>query len=89
MSDNPLERRSRPERDLGEAGKRTRHLPHERDERPEATPQPTRSIIHQAASDLERGLVDTDLHGLRGVETVTPTAPDPAGSKPRPGTRRD
>lgn len=89
MSNNPLERRSRPERDLGDAGKSARQLPHERDEKPEATPQPTRSIIRQAASDLERGLVDTDLHGLRGVETVAPATPDPAGSKPRPGTRRD
>lgn len=89
MNNNPLERRKQPERDIGDAPKSTRHLPHERDEKAEAAPQPPRSIIHQAASDLEQGLVDTDLHGVRGVETVAPAKPDPAGSKPHPGTRRD
>lgn len=49
-----------------------KRLPHERDESPNG---PTRSgpreVIRQAADDLERGLVDTDLRGLRGVDQVT------------------
>lgn len=46
-------------------------LPHERDESTdESTPTP-RPIMQQAAIDLERGLVDTDMHGQRGVECVT------------------
>ena len=68
-----------------DAGKR---LPHERDESPEAAhdKQP-RSVIRQAASDIEQGLVDTDLHGTRGVEKVQPKAPGKA--QPQPGTKRD
>jgi hypothetical protein len=46
------------------------HLPNERDEIPEQTPDPPRKIIEQAHRDLQRGLVDTDLHGERGVEVV-------------------
>lgn len=44
--------------------------PNERDEAPEEHAQP-RNKIKQAAIDLENGLVDTDLHGQRGVEEVT------------------
>lgn len=62
-------------------------LPHERDEAPDAHPPPPRSVIRQAASDLEQGLVDTDLHGTRGVETVQPKPPGKA--QPQPGTKRD
>lgn len=43
-------------------------LPHERDQTPgeqSAEPQP---IMRQAYDDLQRGLVDTDMHGERGVE---------------------
>ena len=45
-----------------------KRLPHERDESPEGQDQAPRGIIKQAADDLARGLVDTDLHGQRGVE---------------------
>lgn len=71
----------------------SKHLPHERDESPDATdatagtPAPVRSVMRQAASDLEQGLVDTDLHGIRGVEKVQPRAPGTA--RPQPGRKRD
>ncbi|MES2113821.1 MAG: hypothetical protein V4578_01650 [Pseudomonadota bacterium] len=64
-------------------------LPHERDETTEQPASRPRSIMEQAASDLEHGLVDTDLHGVRGVEQVKPTAPQPGGAAPMPGVRRD
>lgn len=68
-------------------------LPHERDESPDAPEAAPRDIMRQAASDLERGLVDTDLHGERGVEKVKPAPPRQAkpltpdggsDAKPRP-----
>lgn len=64
-----------------------KRLPHERDEAPEGHPPPARSVIRQAASDLEQGLVDTDMHGTRGVEKVQPRAPGKA--QPQPGSKRD
>ena len=57
-------------------------LPHERDESPDAQHITPRPEMKQAASDLERGLVDTDLHGQRGVETVAPVAPQQAQPDP-------
>ncbi|MES2740678.1 MAG: hypothetical protein V4754_06970 [Pseudomonadota bacterium] len=53
-------------------------LPHERDESPQGETAAPRDVMKQAASDLERGLVDTDLHGQRGVEKVKPGAPQQA-----------
>jgi hypothetical protein len=47
-----------------------KRLPHERDESPEGQDQQPRGIMKQAADDLAQGLVDTDLHGERGIETV-------------------
>lgn len=47
-----------------------KRLPHERDESPDAQRTAPRGVMEQAASDLEQGLVDTDLHGQRGVEEV-------------------
>jgi hypothetical protein len=64
-------------------------LPHERDETTEKTPPRPRTIMEQAASDLEHGLVDTDLHGERGVEQVKPTPPHPDGAAPKAGVRHD
>lgn len=52
-----------------------KRLPNERDESPEAQESAPREDMQQAASDLERGLVDTDLHGVRGVERVAPAPP--------------
>lgn len=59
-----------------------KRLPHERDEAPEGQDLKPRGIMKQAAQDLEQGLVDTDLHGMRGVEqAVTPPA-EPGQAKP-------
>ena len=65
-----------------------KRLPHERDETPDAQDQKTRGIMRQAASDVEEGLVDTDLHGERGLEkAVTPTGGGQA--KPQPDAESD
>ncbi|MFP5392276.1 MAG: hypothetical protein ACLGI6_12150 [Gammaproteobacteria bacterium] len=57
--------------------------PHERDESPDGQDQDNpRGVIKQAASDLERGLVDTDLHGMRGQEETIPDAPQDQQAKP-------
>jgi hypothetical protein len=45
-----------------------KRLPHERDESPDGKDKAPRGVMQQAASDLEQGLVDTDLHGARGQE---------------------
>lgn len=55
-----------------------KRLPSERDESPDGQNRAPREVMKQAASDLERGLVDTDMHGERGVEKVSPAAPDSA-----------
>lgn len=56
-------------------------LPHERDEAPDAQDIEPREEMKQAAQDLARGLVDTDLHGMRGIEKVV-QAEGKADSKP-------
>lgn len=43
-------------------------LPHERDEAVEEDATTPRQVMAQAYQDLQRGLVDTDLRGERGVE---------------------
>ena len=48
-----------------------KRLPHERDESPDGHDKAPRGVMKQAASDLAQGLVDTDLHGQRGVEEAT------------------
>lgn len=55
-----------------------KRLPNERDESPDAQQITPRDDMKQAASDLEQGLVDTDLHGQRGVEEVKPATPQQA-----------
>ncbi|MFA9215916.1 MAG: hypothetical protein ACEQSK_02320 [Sphingomonadaceae bacterium] len=64
-------------------------LPHERDEAPDAQRPPPRSVMQQAASDLEQGLVDTDRHASPGVEQVHPRDGAPGQAKPQPGSKRD
>lgn len=62
-----------------ESEDKQKRLPHERDESVDspATTTGPRDIIQQAANDLERGLVDTDLRGAtREVEKV-PEEPAP------------
>lgn len=64
-----------------------KRLPHERDESPQGeTQQRTRSVIRQAADDIERGLVDTDLHGTPGLQKGQPGSEQ---AHPLPGTKRD
>ncbi|MBW3508919.1 hypothetical protein [Janthinobacterium sp. NKUCC06_STL] len=58
-------------------------LPHERDESPDAQDVRPRKIMQQAASDLERGLVDTDRRAQPGVEKVKPTVPKQARPDPQ------
>ena len=62
-------------------------LPHERDESPDAQDVRPRKIMQQAASDLERGLVDTDRRAQPGVEKVKPAPPGQA--KPDPALSSD
>lgn len=45
-------------------------LPHERDQAPDKAPAKPNKAMVQASKDLQRGLVDTDMHGDRGVEAV-------------------
>lgn len=66
-----------------------RRLPHERDESPDAQNVQPRSVMRQAASDLEQGLVDTDRHNQPGVEQVQPRAAAPGQARPQPGSKRD
>ncbi|CUI05650.1 hypothetical protein LXA47_27515 [Massilia sp. P8910] len=49
-----------------------KRLPHERDESPDGHDKEPRGVMKQAADDLAQGLVDTDMHGMRGVEVVAP-----------------
>lgn len=50
-----------------------KRLPHERDESPEGMDTEPRGVMKQAADDLAQGLVDTDLHGMRGIEEAVDT----------------
>ena len=49
-----------------------KRLPHERDESPDGKDIEPRGVMKQAADDLAQGLVDTDLHGMRGQEEIMP-----------------
>ena len=51
-------------------------FPHERDESPDGQEIEPRSIMKQAAADVESGMVDTDARTKPGVEHVkTPVPP--------------
>lgn len=56
-------------------------LPHERDESDDSQVSGPREDMKQAAADLERGLVDTDCHGVRGVEEVRKQGGAPHSAK--------
>ena len=43
-------------------------LPHEREVSGAYTNQQPQAVVEQAKKDLDRGLVDTDLHGAAGVD---------------------
>lgn len=64
--------------------------PHERDESPDGQDQQPRGVMKQAASDLEQGLVDTDLRGTPGVEkAVEPAAGASGQAQPQPDRSND
>ena len=62
-----------------------KRMPHERDESPDGQDKEARGVMKQAAADLEQGLVDTDLHGMRGVEQSVPKGGQPGQAQPQPG----
>ncbi|MCG2586335.1 hypothetical protein [Massilia sp. TS11] len=64
-----------------------RYLPHERDEIPDTDAPQTHGVMEQAASDIARGLVDTDRSGGGGVEeSLRPRPPaQPADPLPQRG----
>ena len=55
--------------------------PHERDEAPDGQDSAPRGVMEQAASDIEQGLVDTDLYKTQGQPGV---APIDTGAKAKP-----
>jgi hypothetical protein len=69
-----------------DGGKR---MPHERDESPDGQAPKPRSVMKQAAADVESGLVDTDLHNKPGVEKVKTSRPRDATAQPLPNVKRD
>ncbi len=66
-----------------------KRMPHERDEAPDAQDAKPRNVIKQAASDIERGLVNTDLHNQPGAERTRAPAPRAGTALPLPGDKRD
>ncbi|WP_043481485.1 hypothetical protein [Janthinobacterium sp. HH01] len=66
-----------------------KRLPHERDEAPDGQDAKPRNVMKQAASDIERGLVDTDLHNQPGVEKTRAPGAAPATAQPQAGGKRD
>jgi hypothetical protein len=56
---------TRQQDDKGDAKPR---LPHERDESHDDVGHEPREVMKQAQKDIESGQVDTDLHGMRGLE---------------------
>ncbi|MET0264845.1 MAG: hypothetical protein ABW202_04465 [Duganella sp.] len=64
-------------------------MPHERDESPDGHPPKQRSIIKQAAADVDSGMVDTDLRNKPGVEHVKTPRPQEATARPLHGTKQD
>ena len=55
--------------------------------RPTARTQAPRGVMKQAADDLAQGLVDTDLHGKRGVERGSRTGGPAPPARPKPPSR--
>lgn len=62
-----------------------KRLPNERDEAPDGQGNQQRSIMQQAAKDIDSGMVDTDLHNQRGVQKPRPDAE----AQPQANTKRD
>ncbi|XLZ69286.1 hypothetical protein ABT364_22550 [Massilia sp. SR12] len=91
MEPNSKDRKVNTQTPVDETG--GKRLPHERDESPQGeSQQRTRSVIRQAAEDVEQGLVDTDLHGKPGLQKPQPgnqSGGDAGQANPLPGTKRD
>ena len=66
-----------------------KRMPHERDESPDDQDTKPRSIMKQAAADVDSGMVDTDLHNQPGVQKVKTPAPREATAKPQANTKQD
>lgn len=64
-------------------------LPHERDQSPDGHKPAERTIMKQAAADVDSGMVDTDRHNQPGVENVKNPTPREATAKPLPNTKQD
>ena len=64
-------------------------MPHERDESPDGQEIEPRSVMKQAAADVESGMVDTDARNKPGVEHVKTPVPRDATAQPQPNTTRD
>lgn len=64
-----------------------KRMPHERDESPDGQDVDPRGIMKQAASDVEQGLVDTDLHGKpdAAANVDTDAATGSGQAKPQQG----
>lgn len=60
-----------------------KRLPHERDESPDGHTKAPRGVMEQAADDLSQGLVDTDLHGTRGIEEAVDSSAGAGQARPR------
>jgi hypothetical protein len=60
-----------------------KRMPHERDESPDGQDRQARGVMKQAADDLAQGLVDTDLHGLRGIEQAVPATGKSGQARPQ------
>jgi hypothetical protein len=64
-------------------------MPHERDESPDDQDIQPRSVMKQAAADVDSGMVDTDARNKPGVEKVKTPVPRDATARPQPNTKRD
>ena len=64
-------------------------MPHERDESPDSQNIKPRSVMKQAAADIDSGMVDTDARNKPGVEKVKTPVPRDATARPQPNTKRD
>ncbi|HWW68412.1 MAG TPA: hypothetical protein VN089_00570 [Duganella sp.] len=64
-------------------------MPHERDESPDSQNIKPRSVMKQAAADVDSGMVDTDARNQPGVEKVKTPVPRDATARPQPNTKRD
>lgn len=65
-----------------------KRLPHERDEAPDGHDKEPRGVMQQAADDLAQGLVDTDLHGMRGIEDAIDSGGGSGQAQPQPNAEK-